>query len=403
MFFEAAGWERPFWYGANEELLAEYGDRVMPRDGRVGVALVVADHQRRAPRDARPRRRWSTSPRSRSSTSPARAPSPTSRGSSSARWTCPVGRVVYTPLLSENGGIVADLTIIRLAHDTFRVVTGGGMGMRDKKWFTDHLPADGSAQLHDQTSALYTLGSVGPAGPRRPARRRPRDDVSNAGFPFGTVETIEIGGGPGAGVADLVRRRARLGDLRPDGAGPPAVGHALGGRRAVRRRRRRDRRVRARPAGSRRATAPTATSSSSNTTSSRPAWPDRRSRRPTSSARRRTSRQRSAPPAAILCTLTVDDPTSSTGVERYMMGKEPILTPRRPAAGRCEGPPVVRDERRLGAVGRQAPADVVPAAGAGRRRDDQLAVEYFGERYPVTVAVAGSTPLFDPTNERIRS
>ena len=33
----------------------------------------------------------------------------------------------------------------------------------------------------------------------------------------------------------------------------------------------------------------------------------------------------------------------------------------------------------------------------------KLAVEYFGERYPVTVAVAGSTPLFDPENARIRS
>jgi glycine cleavage system aminomethyltransferase T len=31
-----------------------------------------------------------------------------------------------------------------------------------------------------------------------------------------------------------------------------------------------------------------------------------------------------------------------------------------------------------------------------------LAVEYLGERYPVTVAVAGSTPLFDPANDRIR-
>jgi hypothetical protein len=26
-----------------------------------------------------------------------------------------------------------------------------------------------------------------------------------------------------------------------------------------------------------------------------------------------------------------------------------------------------------------------------------------GERYPVTVAVAGSTPLFDPEGERIRA
>jgi len=31
-----------------------------------------------------------------------------------------------------------------------------------------------------------------------------------------------------------------------------------------------------------------------------------------------------------------------------------------------------------------------------------LAVEYMGEQYPVTVAVAGSTPLFDPENERVR-
>jgi len=34
---------------------------------------------------------------------------------------------------------------------------------------------------------------------------------------------------------------------------------------------------------------------------------------------------------------------------------------------------------------------------------NNLLVEYFGERYPVTVAVAGATPLFDPENERIRS
>jgi glycine cleavage system aminomethyltransferase T len=31
----------------------------------------------------------------------------------------------------------------------------------------------------------------------------------------------------------------------------------------------------------------------------------------------------------------------------------------------------------------------------------QLAVQYMGERYPVTVAVAGATPLFDPRDERL--
>ena len=32
-----------------------------------------------------------------------------------------------------------------------------------------------------------------------------------------------------------------------------------------------------------------------------------------------------------------------------------------------------------------------------------LAVEYMGERYPVTVDVVGSRPIFDPENIRVRS
>jgi hypothetical protein len=34
---------------------------------------------------------------------------------------------------------------------------------------------------------------------------------------------------------------------------------------------------------------------------------------------------------------------------------------------------------------------------------NQLSVLYLNERYPVTVAVAGAAPLFDPENTRIRS
>ena len=36
------------------------------------------------------------------------------------------------------------------------------------------------------------------------------------------------------------------------------------------------------------------------------------------------------------------------------------------------------------------------------RVGEQPAVEYMGERYPVTVAVVGATPLYDPANPRIR-
>ena len=68
-----------------------------------------------------------------------------------------------------------------------------------------------------------------------------------------------------------------------------------------------------------------------------------------------------------LCTLTVDEHDSSSGVKRSMLGREPILTPRRRAARRREGSPLVRHERRRRAVGREAPADVVPAARARGR------------------------------------
>jgi glycine cleavage system aminomethyltransferase T len=34
---------------------------------------------------------------------------------------------------------------------------------------------------------------------------------------------------------------------------------------------------------------------------------------------------------------------------------------------------------------------------------EELAVRYMNELFPVTVAVAGSTPLFDPDNERVKA
>jgi glycine cleavage system aminomethyltransferase T len=112
-------------------------------------------------------------------------------------------------------------------------------------------------------------------------------------------------------------------------------------------------------------------------------------------------RQRAEPPAALLCTLTVDDHSSASGVKRYMLGREPILT-----AG---GEPIVDAKGRRSyvtsagagpSVGRYILLTYLPPefAEVGTR----LCVEYFGERYPVSVAVVGSTPLFDPTNERIR-
>jgi glycine/D-amino acid oxidase-like deaminating enzyme len=48
VFFETAGWERPYWYASNEGLLGEYGDAVMPRtaewDARWWSPIINAEH-----------------------------------------------------------------------------------------------------------------------------------------------------------------------------------------------------------------------------------------------------------------------------------------------------------------------------------------------------------------------
>ncbi len=63
-------------------------------------------------------------------------------------------------------------------------------------------------------------------------------------------------------------------------------------------------------------------------------------------------KQREEEPKAVLCTLTVDDHTSSSGQKRYMLGGEPILRSRRQRARRRPRAPPLRHHRRLGALGR---------------------------------------------------
>ena len=138
-----------------------------------------------------------------------------------------IGRVVYTPLLSPGGGFRSDLTIMRLGHDLFRVVTGAAHGMADRKLFVDNLPADGSAQLVDVTTAWTTIGLWGPRA-RDILSSVTSDDVSQEGFRFGTLPDDRDRLADRAGLADLLRRRPRLGALRADRAGRAAVGRRSG-------------------------------------------------------------------------------------------------------------------------------------------------------------------------------
>jgi glycine cleavage system aminomethyltransferase T len=399
VFFETAGWERPMWYASNEPLLAEYGDRVMRRDAewdsRWWSPIISAEHL--AMRD-----RVGIVDLSAFAIFDVTGPGACGYldGLVVSPMDVSVGRVVYTPLLNAAGGIVADLTIIRLGRDLFRVVTGGGMGMRDRKWFVDHLPEDGTAQLADVTSAWTTIGVWGP---------RARDlvssisdyDVSNAGFPFGTCREIDLGpvrvlasrisyvGELGWELYAPMEEGARLWDAlleagQPHGVVPVGIGvYATTGRL--------EKGYRAH----------------GNELELEFDLVEAGMARPRVKEREFLGRaafleQRAMPPAAVLCTLTVDDPTDSHGARRAMLGREPILTrdgqPLEDAKGRRS---YVTSAGAGPSVGRHLLMAYLPPAQAVE--GTELAVEYLGERYPVTVAVAGSRPLFDPANERVRA
>jgi 4-methylaminobutanoate oxidase (formaldehyde-forming) len=107
----------------------------------------------------------------------------------------PVGRVIYTQMLNDRGGIECDLTCVRTAPDEYYIVTGTGFATHDFDWIARNIPAGMNAQLVDVTSSNSVLSLFGPKA-RDILAAVTRDDVSNAGFPFATARRIGIAGCP---------------------------------------------------------------------------------------------------------------------------------------------------------------------------------------------------------------
>jgi len=116
-------------------------------------------------------------------------------------WICandvhkPVGSLTYTQMLDDKGGIQCDLTVARVAHDEFYIVTGTGFATHDFDWISSNIPADANAQLLDVTSAWSVLTLMGPKA-RDILQSVTSADVSNEAFPFGTMQTVGIAGCP---------------------------------------------------------------------------------------------------------------------------------------------------------------------------------------------------------------
>ncbi len=399
VFYEAAGWERPHWYASNQPLLEEFADSIAEReaewDSRWWSPVINAEHLAM-------RERAGIFDLSAFCVFDVIGPGALDAVQRTAmrQMDVALGKVVYTPVLTPSGGFRADLTIMRLADDHFRVVTGGAHGMADLKWFADHLPEDGRAQIFDLTSSWCTLGLWGPRA-RDVLAQTTSADVSHEGFPFATCRTIEMGslrvlasrisyvGDLGWELYVPIEQGAKLWDMiwdagEPHGAVPAGIGvYGTTGRlekcyRAF----------------------GFELDGEYNVVEAGMAWG--KVKEQDFVGKEAHVRHREEDPATVMCTLTVDDHTSSSGVKRYMLGGEPITTrdgaPLTDAKGRRS---FVTSAGAGPSVGKHILMAYLPPQHANE--GEQLAVEYMNELYPVTVDVAGSTPLFDPDNERVKA
>jgi glycine cleavage system aminomethyltransferase T/glycine/D-amino acid oxidase-like deaminating enzyme len=402
VFFETAGWERPHWYESNADLLDVYGDAVMPRehewDARWWSPIINAEHLRM-------REAAGVIDLSAFQILDIEGPGALESVQRACVAQCdvPVGRVVYTPVLDAKGGFRSDLTLMRLGESHFRVVTGGAHGRADSKSFSDLL--SGGATLTDRTDEISTIGLWGP---------RARDiladltnssadggaDLSDAGFGFLTSRELQVGGT--TVLASRISYVGELGwelyvaaedaaklweDLLVAGAqhgavpvgigvygttgrlekGYRAFGYELDGERSIV------------EAGMQRPKVKEADFV----------------------GREAYLKQREEVPNTVLCTLTVDDHTSASGVKRYMLGGEPIV--RRSGETLTDGHgwhPYVTTAGSAPSLGKHLLLAYLPPEEAVI--GNELAVSYMEELYPVTVGSADITSLFDPKNDRIR-
>jgi 4-methylaminobutanoate oxidase (formaldehyde-forming) len=103
-----------------------------------------------------------------------------------------VGRVVYTQWLDERGGIIADVTVTRLAHDAYVVISGDTIHRRVPAWIRRNTREDEFATVADVTGGHAMLSVQGPRS-RELLQRLSPDDWSDGAFPYLTARKVELG------------------------------------------------------------------------------------------------------------------------------------------------------------------------------------------------------------------
>ncbi len=402
-FMEAAGWERAHGYASNEHLLEKFGDKVPVRenewDNRHFWRVSNAEHLQLSEDVGMVNL-------SHFAIYDVSGP----QAEAFMEYVCvakvggdtPVGKGIYTHFLDHTGGVRADLTVIRMADDHFRVIDGGDSGNRDYVWM-QRLSADqGYTELtiEDRTEDYACLGIWGPNA--RATLAKVVDDpdaLSPENFPFVAVRTLRI-----AGVNVAAFRISYVGEqgwelhfkqedglpvwdaLAAEGVTPIGVETYANSRRL-------EKSLRLQNAD---------LLTEYNLYEAGLARPKVKAADFHGKAAYEEQRAREQQ-IAMLCTLTMVDNIDSTGVARYPVGTCPIMDP-------DTGEVLVDDLGRRSyttsivygpTIGKNIALGYLPQAYCEEGR--KLHIEYFGETYTVVVDAVGYRALYDPENIKPRS
>lgn len=105
----------------------------------------------------------------------------------------PVGRIVYTQMLNERGGIESDLTVSRLTETAFLLVVSALTLQTNLCWLRRHL-GDEFVVIVDVSASESILAVMGPKSRELLGKVSP-NDFSNENNPYSTWQEIEIGMG----------------------------------------------------------------------------------------------------------------------------------------------------------------------------------------------------------------
>jgi len=191
-FYQSGGWETPQWYESNADLVEKYDDRIPDQDGWQGInrsKIEAAEHLHTRDKVSMFDMTTFSSIMVEGEGSQAFLQRVCSND-----MDLDVGQVRYSLLLNEGGGILADITVVKLDDEEFMVTTGGG---NSPGIHGGHLEdeAPETVSVHVEEGAKSTIGLWGPNS-RLLLQRCTDADVTNEGFPYFRAKQMYVGDVP---------------------------------------------------------------------------------------------------------------------------------------------------------------------------------------------------------------